>query len=281
MDPRRIEALVGSRVRDPLPVSGGCINACFRVDLDDGRRVFVKTNEAAPPRMFPEEARGLDALASAEGGPPVPAVVAVAEDALVLEWLPPGRVGPDGWADLGRALAALHRKTATAHGFEADNYIGSTPQKNGWNADGVAFFAESRIGHQVRLAAEQGLLGAGSRAAAERLMARLPELLPADEPPALLHGDLWSGNVHGRADGVACLVDPAAYFGYREADLAMTQLFGRFPQVFYDAYDEAWPRLAGHQARVDLFNLYHLLNHLNLFGGSYRTSVESILKAWA
>lgn len=277
---QRIEAALGSAPVRAAGVSGGSINRAERVELADGRTVFVKTNDRAPPDMFPEEARGLEALASA-GGPPVPEVHHVDPEMIVLSWLPPGRLDAGGWAELGRALAHQHRTTAPRHGFDADNYIGSTRQPNPWTADGIAFFAEHRLGFQVRLARDRGRLDRPSVQRADAVIARLPELLPADAPASLLHGDLWSGNVHPRADGVGCILDPAAYYGFREADLAMTRLFGALPRAFYDGYEEAWPLPADAAGRVDLFNLYHLLNHLNLFGGGYASGVQAALRKYA
>ncbi len=200
-----------------------------------------------------------------------------------MEWLPPGRLDGPGWQRFGRAFAALHRTSSPderGHGFEGDNFIGATPQRNDWDLDGAAFFAERRLGFQVRRARDQGYLNPEDVRRADLLAQRTPDLLGpcAAEPPSLLHGDLWSGNVHARADGVACLVDPAAYFGFREADVAMTRLFGTFPRDFYAAYEEAWPLPAGAEERVGLFNLYHLLNHLNLFGEGYLGQVRAQLR---
>ncbi len=279
----RLEAALGQRPTALRRASGGCINDAHRVDLPDGTSVFAKSLSGADPAMFPAEAAGLRALAQAGAdAPPVPAVLYVGAALLVMEWLPPGRLDNSGWQAFGRALAALHRCAPPegGHGFPGDNFIGATPQPNPWTRDGVEFFAEHRIGFQVRLAADRGLLHDRDVASADRLVDRLPELLApcADGPASLLHGDLWSGNVHARDDGVACLIDPATHFGLREADLAMTRLFGAFPPAFYRAYEEAWPLPAGASERVGLFNLYHLINHLNLFGTGYLGQVRSVLQ---
>ena len=277
---KTIEQVLGSRPRSAHGVSGGSINRSERVDLEDGRTVFVKTNAGAPPDMFPEEARGLRALAKA-GGPPVPEVHYVDAEMIVLSFFAPGRLDDEGWAGLGRALARMHRTISPRHGFEADNYIGSTRQPNPWAESGVAFFAEHRLGFQLRLARDGGRLADADAARIESVIRRLPALLPEGEPASLLHGDLWSGNVHARADGVGCILDPAVYFGFREADLAMTRLFGRLPRSFYDAYQETWPLPDGAEQRVDLFNLYHLLNHLNLFGAGYASGVAAAARKYA
>lgn len=278
---RRLEALLGSPVVSRREIGGGSINHAERVELADGRTLLVKTHPGAPEDMFPEEARGLSVLGAAPGAPPVPEVHHADAGMIVLGWIPPGHLDPGGWAQLGRALARMHETRSPRHGFEADNYLGSTRQPNPWYEDGVAFFGEQRLLHQVRLAVEAGRLAGQDAARIEAIVARLPSLLPADEPASLLHGDLWSGNVHPREDGVACILDPAAYFGWREADLAMTRLFGALPQDFYRAYEETWPLPAGAPERVDLFNLYHLLNHLNLFGGSYAESVRAASRKYA
>lgn len=283
----RIEAALGVRPVASEAVSGGCINDAQRVDLPGGASLFVKTHRGGDPALFPAEAAGLAALAAAgPDAPPTPEVLHVEPELLVLRWLKPGRLADHGWRGFGAALAALHHRTSPdgRHGFPGDNFIGATPQPNPWSAGSgaaaaVEFFAEHRIGFQVRLGRDRGLLTTTDVAASERLVARLPGLLApcAAEPCALLHGDLWSGNVHAADDGTAWLIDPATYYGFREADLAMTRLFGGFPPVFYRAYDEAWPLPTGAAERVPLFNLYHLLNHLNLFGAAYLGQVRSVL----
>lgn len=275
-----LEAALGARIAASQSVGGGSINQAARLELEDGRVVFVKSNPDAPPDMFPEEARGLEALGAVDGAPPVPAVLVADDRIIAMEYFAPGPVSPDGWARFGHALATLHRTTAPAHGFDADNYIGSTPQPNPWSDNGVSFFAEHRIGFQVTLAARRGLLPRRTARTAESLCQRLGDLIP-EQPPSLSHGDLWSGNVLGRADGQVALVDPAAHFGLREADLAMTRLFGKLPEPFYSAYDDAWPLPSGAAGRVDLYNLYHVLNHLNLFGSGYLGQAEAILHKYA
>lgn len=265
-------------------IGGGCIANGSRLTLADGRSYFVKQSRSLPPAMFPAEARGLEALAS-DRGPRVPRVEAYSAREgggyIVLEWIEQGERGP-GFADgFGRALAALHRERRVERfGFDGDNYIGSTPQPNGWMDSWHDFFRERRIGFQTRLARERGLLGEGDVRAIEAVLDRLESLLPAPEYPSVMHGDLWGGNYLVDADGEAVLIDPATYYGHREADLAMTELFGGFPARFYAAYDEAWPREPGYRDRVSLYNLYHLLNHANIFGGGYVSSVRSAVSAY-
>ncbi|GAB1235628.1 fructosamine kinase family protein [Ferrigenium sp. UT5] len=199
----------------------------------------------------------------------VPQVIAhgVADDHsyLLLEYLALNSRGDAG--ALGEKLAALHRNTADRFGFAQDNFIGSTPQPNGWTDDWTTFWREQRLGFQLRLAAQNGY-GGTLQSAGEKLLQRLPAFFAGYTPqPALLHGDLWGGNHAFLADGTPVIFDPAAYYGDRECDLAMTELFGGYPAEYYAAYQAVWPLDAGYAIRRDLYNLYHLLNHANLFGG--------------
>jgi len=215
----------------------------------------------------------------------VPQVVAAgmlsdSEACLILEAILPGPPQTDFWERLGQGLAALHRQaTAGNFGWSSDNYIGSNRQPNSAHASWVEFFAVQRLGFQLQLARTHAR---GSRELfklGEQLIAKLDKRLgPCDERPSLLHGDLWSGNYLVASDGAPVLIDPACYFGLREADLAMPLLFGGFPQRFFDAYDASWPLAAGWRERVEIYKLYHLLNHLNLFGSGYLDSCLEILR---
>jgi protein-ribulosamine 3-kinase len=256
---------------------GGCINDGRVLTTDTGWRAFLKTNPAAPEGMFAREAEGLSALANALGGPRVPATYAVSHDFLLLEYLAPTRPSDDYWRKLGMRLAHVHDQTSPKFGFANDNYLGSTPQPNTWRDDGHAFFSEQRLLFQARRAAEAALLPAACRRRAERMAGRLRDLVPA-QPASLLHGDLWAGNIIPGPDGEACLIDPAVYFGWAEADLAMTALFGQPPQALYDAYTATRTLEPGYRGRFEVYNLYHLLNHLNLFGISYLGAVEATLR---
>jgi fructosamine-3-kinase len=214
----------------------------------------------------------------------VPRPLLVGERFLLLEYLEPAPPGPRAWEVLGRQLAALHAHTAPAFGFPHANYLGSTPQPNTTTADGFQFFGEQRLLFQARLAHERGLLPAEGLHQAERLAGRLSELVPA-QPASLIHGDLWSGNVIPGPDGALGLIDPAAHYGWAEAELAMTALFGGFPAGFYSAYAEAAlalgrPLAPGWRERFPIYNLYHLLNHLNLFGRSYLGEVAALLQRY-
>jgi len=257
------------------PIGGGCINDARCVTTSNGPQLFLKLNRSTPPDMFQREAEGLEALA-VDGGPRVPQPYLVGEEFLLLEYLAPDPPATDYWETFGRRLARLHATTQPRFGFAHNNYLGRTPQPNPWNEDGLALFAEQRLLFQGKLAREQGRLSQARLHQIEKLAARLSELVP-EQPASLLHGDLWSGNVIPGPDGEACLIDPAAHYGWAEADLAMTALFGGFPESFYAAYAAARPLAPGYRSRFDIYNLYHLLNHLNLFGGSYLGSVEQIL----
>jgi fructosamine-3-kinase len=270
-------AVIGSR-----PVGGGCIHRAELVELGDGRRLFVKSNTSAPPGMFEAEAAGLIALGSL-GSIRVPADAWVGEGGgvrfLAMEAIDEGHAAGDFSRLFGMALAELHRAgRGERFGFEADNYIGATPQVNTWAEDWVEFFGSHRLGFQLDLARRSGLTGRTLDQLGDRLLTRLGEWLDMpDEPPCLIHGDLWGGNYLVDASGEPVLVDPAVYYGHREAELAMTRLFGGFDSDFYAAYEEAWPLPPGTRERQQIYSLYHLLNHLNLFGSSYRSGCVDVL----
>ena len=195
-----------------------------------------------------------------------------------MDWIERGRATRDYWEALGRGLAAQHRTTRNTFGFEGDNFIGRTPQPNPSETDWVTFYRDHRVVFQQRLLRERGRCSSSLDRLLDTFCDRMSEWLQTDEPPALLHGDLWGGNAMADASGAAVIYDPAAYYGCREADLAMTELFGAFDSAFYGAYNEVYPILSGYSERRDLYNLYHVLNHANLFGGGYASQAESILK---
>ena len=262
-------------VRSVAAVNGGCINrAC--IVADGARRYFVKTNSSDRLAMFEAEAAGLRELASVNAlrvPQPLHAGVAANTAFLVLEYLDLGR--PPDAISLGRGLAALHRATRTQFGWGRDNTIGATPQINTASLDWCEFWRERRLRPQFDRAYRNGHLRLRE---GEALLDRVSQLLAGHRPaPSLLHGDLWGGNVAGLGDGTPVVFDPAVYYGDREADLAMSELFGGFAPAFYAAYNEAWPLDAGYERRKHLYNLYHLLNHLNLFGGGYLAGVRSCI----
>ena len=244
----------------------------------DAARFFVKVTGGPSHLMLTAEADALQAIAQT-GAIRVPRVFAAGQTEsaafLVVEWLEIVDGGRD--AALGRALAGLHAATAPRFGWHRDNTIGATPQANAWDDDWTAFFRDRRLVPQLKLAERNGYRGALQRAGA-KLLERVPRLLQGHRPAAsLLHGDLWAGNAGRLGDGTPVVYDPAAYYGDREADLAMTELFGGFGPAFYAAYGEAMPLPPGHETRRTLYNLYHVLNHLNLFGTAYLARAESMV----
>jgi protein-ribulosamine 3-kinase len=257
------------------PVGGGCINNGAVLKTVSGESFFLKTNQDAAADMFAREAEGLKALC-VSGGPRLPFPYLFDTQFILLEDLAPTERSKDYWPIFGRQLAALHNHTEQRFGFVHDNYIGSTPQPNPWTVDGYTFFSEYRLLHQAQMARRRGLVDLGIYQRVEHLCTRLTELVP-EQPASLIHGDLWSGNAMTGSGGEPAIIDPAAYYGWAEADLAMTDLFGVFPSEFYDAYLEVRPLHSGFRDRFPLYNLYHLLNHLNLFGGSYFGQVLSVL----
>lgn len=257
-------------------VSGGCINQSMRLTTQSADRFFLKVNPVAPADMFAREVDGLEVLGK-DKGPRVPQPFCFGESFLLMEDLAPAPPRPDYWAVLGRQLATLHSHTWERYGFFQDNYIGSTRQPNQWMADGFAFFSEQRILYMAGLARGRGYLQREQYQQAVNLAAKLAQWVPP-QPPSLLHGDLWTGNVLSGSEGEPALIDPAAHYGWAEAELAMTSLFGTFPAEFYQAYQEIRPLEPGFQSRYPIYNLYHLLNHLVLFGRGYLGQVDAILK---
>jgi len=281
----RISAALGAPVDDIHRVGGGDINQAARIQVG-GEQLFVKYHSAPPGGMFAREADGLEAL-RAVGALRVPEVVAVGDDFLVMEWIGGRGRAHDFDQRLGQGLAAIHSSTLSAagqpappFGFEGDNFIGTLPQKNPESASWVEFFGRMRLGAQLELGSRGGRFESGLLARGERLIERLDDLIPDDADPALLHGDLWGGNFMVGADGEPVLIDPAVYRGHREVEIAFTQLFGGFGKRFYVAYDSTWPLEPGFSERRDLYNLYPVLVHANLFGGHYITRADQMIRAY-
>ena len=274
-----LERELRSKVVGAKRLSGGDINEALEVSLAGGAKVFVKTHPNPPSGMFGAEARGLRWLQEANVIR-VPCMLAVSDARpafLALELLEPRRRRERFDEDLGRSLAALHAFGAPSFGLDHDNFIGRLPQSNEAAEDWPTFYWVSRLEPQLRLASDRGLIDRATRSGFERLRLALPDRMGPKEPPSRLHGDLWGGNLHVDESGAPCLIDPAVYGGHREVDLAMMRLFGGFGARVFAAYEEAWPLSPGAGDRVPLYQLYPLLVHVNLFGGSYVGSVQRAL----
>ncbi|NCC32325.1 MAG: fructosamine kinase [Chloroflexia bacterium] len=285
--PDQLQAVIEQRLGAPLITvtpMGGSFGAQLTRVHTQGVSYALKWATRGPARaMVAAEADGLRRLAGA-GSVRVPRVVADDDGtcgiAFVLsEWITSNGMEPDQ-ALLGANLAQLHRTTQAAFGLEKNNFLGGTPQVNSWTPSWPTFFRECRLLPQIKLAVANGFLTTSRHAALERLAARLEAWLAIPGEPALIHGDLWSGNLVGMADGTPVLIDPAVSFSHREAELAYTELFGGFGPRFYAAYQAAWPLEPGYAERRDLYNLYHLLNHLNLFGLGYAAQVDQIVRRY-
>jgi protein-ribulosamine 3-kinase len=260
---------VAFSVKQQRGLGGGSINRAFLLS-GDSKRYFVKTNHSGSGGMFAAEARGLQELASSHTLR-VPEPVCFGDDGsqsyIVLEYL--DMEGRADQAVLGEQLAAMHRVTAGQFGWEMDNTIGATPQPNAWKDDWLVFWREQRLGFQLQLAASNGY-GGELQILGDKLLCEMPTLFTGREvSPSMLHGDLWGGNVAGLSDRTPVIFDPAFYYGDREADLAMTYVFGGFSPDFYASYKNAWPLDDGFAVRKTFYNIYHIINHLNLFGGGY------------
>jgi len=280
---KSIESLLSAKTRsavqitESIAVDGGCINQAFSLKTTVGK-FFIKFNSAlAFPFMFEKEAEGLKILANTNTIS-IPEVMGSAESGktayLVLQYIESGRPGNNFWNNFGTILADLHRNTNDYFGLNHDNYIGSLLQSNKKHADFIEFFIVERIEPQLKEARNKGEFSQSDSRYFYSLFKTLHNIIPS-EKPALIHGDLWSGNFMVTANGLPCLIDPAVYYGHREADIAMTQLFGGFQPQFYQAYNQVWPMEIDWQKRMNIFNLYPLLVHVNLFGGSY---IEQILR---
>ena len=279
-----VSDVLGARVLRMTAVRGGDINQAYKVEFEAGPPVFVKAHQHAPPGMFAAEAAGLRWLAEA-GAIKVPEVLAVSDspsrpDApafLALAFVDKGKPGADFSERLGNQLARLHLAGAAGFGWPKDNYIATLPQHNA-SAEACTwaeFYRKRRLEPQLRRARERGWVSSQLGAQFDLLFARLEQLVGPPEPPARLHGDLWSGNHMCDEVGHPVVFDPAVYGGHREVDLAMMRLFGGYPEAVFDAYHDTYPLLPGHRQRVALYQLYPLLVHVNLFQGAYVSQLEA------
>jgi fructosamine-3-kinase len=258
-----------------IPVSGGSINQAYSLVSRQSQKLFVKLNQAKEIEMFEVEVLALQQIHNTSTiRVPQPIVWGIADDAafLVLEWLEMGT--KPNWQNLAENLAKMHRvESSQGFGWVQNNRIGSTLQLNSWHSDWLEFFAQNRLGYQLKLARTKGFSGN----LGDRLLENLPRFFENYQPkPVLVHGDLWSGNMGFTAEE-SVIFDPALYFGDREVDIALTELFGGFAPEFYQAYQTAFPLDPGYQNRKHLYNLYHILNHFNLFGGSYSDRAEATI----
>jgi protein-ribulosamine 3-kinase len=274
-------------------LGGGPASRVERIDTTAGAFVLKWTTDS-PDGFVEAEAAGLEALRAAASGFVIPRVVAMSPAArpeeqspagppfLIIEYLAPGDRPHDIHAQVGRHLAALHHTARKQFGFHRDTFCGATRQPNAGTASWVEFYATSRLGHQIRLAASAGHIDAQDARRLDRLVDRLDTLLPEPvEGPALIHGDLWTGNLLVTDAGTPALIDPAVSFSHREAEFGIMTLFGGFPPRVFEAYHEAWPLDAGWRDRHPIYQLYHLLNHLNLFGTGYHAEVMAIARRFA
>lgn len=262
-------------------VGGGCINNAAALTCGD-RSFFIKWSSHGLD-MFEKEATGLELLHNTKTLK-VPQIFGYGSENgtayLLLELIKKGHRGNQFWKDLGRQLAHLHQNSHHMYGLDHDNYIGRLPQRNTLTDSWTGFFRDHRLEPQISIATRNGLLAQQDISNFEALYQHLNQIFP-EESPSLLHGDLWSGNILCAYDGSACIFDPAVHFGHREMELAFTKLFGGFDPIFYATYEETFPLTPGFNSRVDVYNLYPLLVHLNLFGSSYLSSIRSILKKYS
>jgi fructosamine-3-kinase len=276
----RAEQLLGSSVVSTAPVAGGDVSSAVKLRLSSGRTAFLKSLTQAPPHFFEREAAGLRWLADVDDGVSTPDVLAVDSDCLILGWVETTRPGQDAASTFGRALARTHLAGAPVWGADADGYIGRLPLANEPLPTWAEFYAERRITPYLRVARDKGLVAPADAELIERAAARVAEIVP-DEPAARLHGDLWNGNVLWGQEDRVVVIDPAAYGGHREMDLAMLTLFGlpQLPHVMA-AYDEVAPLGDDWQERLGIHQLFPLLVHACLFGGGYGARAAKIAQRY-
>lgn len=270
------------KIESIAEVHGGSINQSYLLKAS-GKSFFVKLNRRSDNHLFFDcEKSGLELLSqhSSFNIPKVYSIYSNSElGALIMEFVESAQAAPGFWEDFGRKLAKMHQTTSPGFGLDQDNFIGSLPQANEQRQSWCEFFMEQRIEKQYQLAREQNYLDDDFGRDLNKLYPKLTELIP-EEPPALLHGDLWSGNFKVAGDGYASIFDPAVYYGHREVDLAMMHLFGGFDKRLFAAYHEIFPLEASWESRIDLFNIYPLMVHVNLFGGSYVSRARQVLRKY-
>ena len=278
----RIEEKLGKKIKSFSSLSGGCISDAYKLITDNGSAFFLKYNSGSSNDIFIKEANGLKELSKANSIR-IPDVLSFDKDYILLEFISSGSKKKNFFEDFGRKFADMHKYTATEFGFYEDNYIGSNPQKNiseeKEKTNWVNFYFNKRILYQLQLAEKIGNSTSELRKGISSLEEKIDGIIVgSSEKPSLLHGDLWGGNYMVDENGDAVLIDPAVYYGHREADLGMTKLFGGFSSEFYKAYNETFPLDDGYEYRENIYKLYHVLNHLNLFGGGYYSQAISLIK---
>jgi len=277
----KIENQLDTTIDHVRRASGGSINQAGVLECANRHRYFLKWNHNAPGDMFQKEKMGLELLRNADTEIVIPQTYVQdcqgSTHYIIIEYLEEGRPEPESAEIFGRQLAGLHSTANNQFGLEHDNYIGRLPQSNTRHDDWITFFTDERLIPQVQMALDTGKLNSTDNEKFERLYHRLPNIMP-DEKPALLHGDLWGGNFFYTTDGMPAIFDPAVYFGNREIELAFTHLFGGFAHDFYSSYEHLFPLEPGFHERKDIYNLYPLLVHVNMFGGTYIQQVRSIIR---
>ena len=276
-----LENKLKHKITDITPLSGGCISSAYKLKLNNKRELFLKHNTSASNKMFITEAHGLQELNKA-AAIRVPEVIMYDDDFILLEYISQGNKSKKIFSEFGRGFALMHKYTSENFGFYEDNFIGSNVQKNipankekeSW----TSFYFNKRILFQLELTEKLGYATSELKKGIGKLEENIEEIIGTnDEEPSLLHGDLWGGNYIVDENGNVCLIDPAVYYGHREADLGMTKLFGGLSSEFYEDYNEANPLQDGYEYRENIYKLYHVLNHLNLFGGGYYSQAISLI----
>lgn len=281
MNKEKIQKHLGEKIISESSVGGGCIADSRVIKTEQGNKYFYKSYTGSDGKILQNEANGLKELSKANAIR-VPKVVMCEDSFLLIEYIEEGRRGSNFSEVFGRQFADMHRLNAEEYGFYEDNFIGSNPQKNlprrkNW----TEFYWEHRLEYQYKLAERNGYSNPEFRELMSKLGQKIESIINgSEEQPCVLHGDLWGGNYMVDENGNPVLIDPAVYYGHREADLGMTALFGGFDSRFYAAYDEAYPLPDGWKDRIDLYKLYHIMNHLNLFGTGYYSQTISILRKY-
>jgi len=277
----RFEEKLGNKISKIISLSGGCISDAYKITTKDGSNFFLKYNPSVSVDMFVKEANGLKELSKSKTIR-IPEVLGFDTDYILLQYIATGSKKKNFFENFGQNFAGMHKFTSENFGFYEDNYIGSNPQKNvpdeEEKKDWVSFYFNKRILFQLKLAEKLGNSTEELRSGISKLGNKISTIISTEERPSLLHGDLWGGNYMVDESGHAVLIDPAVYYGNREADLGMTKLFGGFSSDFYSAYIEEFPLEDGYEYRENIYKLYHVLNHVNLFGGGYYSQAMSLIK---